>query len=38
MASDDVRTRLRTALTMAMKARDRDVAGALRTVLAALRG
>ncbi len=36
MATDDVRTRLRTALTTAMKARDRDVAGALRTVLAAL--
>jgi uncharacterized protein YqeY len=38
MATDDVRTRLRTALPTAMKARNRDVAAALRTVLAALRG
>ena len=36
MATDDVRPRLRTALTAAMKTRDRDVAAALRTVLAAL--
>lgn len=36
MAADDLRARLKTALTTAMKARERDTAAALRSVLGAL--